>query len=697
MATQVITDPIFLDSTANDMITALEGIRDAVQPINIYLDIEMSIPVNGWSQSVPYSYTWLNQRITTECGVEVAYKDGAESVDMAYLEYEKVPGGIRFTINKLPDKAIPLVVRVINAMANAVIEPVDASLITESAVPQTANVEEALENHESRITTNANAISDIEDDIDEMNGEIELRAKSFNGIPVDETGDLKVSEIEFARQIVTDDAQQSTGEFLFRTTGGDADLEDGPAKLVSIMGRSIHTGEVAESINMTVTNASREPEQEEITATIDRDTFVAYVDESGTTTLTFTTAWSENPALYGVTVEGTPIAGDQIVIVYVKLDRGLITNSNPNKFTSTGWNLYKHTSTYSGYSGFARVKKYSTQYGFLIGGTFTSLEFSESISGSKQTITPVSGYFAIPNDGYLWVKGGVEEGANGTYILMTWSDWDGGYEGDFEKYSETVVDLSSIMTNAQFPYGLLQVGNVADEINFSMKKAISRIECIENYDEEDLQEVIESGRSYDVDETNIYVVKAFEDIYNITPTGDYTASDHGMEIIDGGTVPVFVQTLYGQNLVDKLRRDVVTKSSDLVDNLTTDDSTKALTAAQGKVLADQMAKHSYSVTPATGISDSSIVTKIGNVIYVNVSSGTGGNIPANTEKTLGTIPSEIKPSVAIFAPGVFVDGNVLNAVTVDIYIDANGNLKVRTGASVPGNGGYIQGIIVYVI
>ena len=49
-------------------------------------------------------------------------------------------------------------------------------------------------------------------------------------------------------------------------------------------------------------------------------------------------------------------------------------------------------------------------------------------------------------------------------------------------------------------------------------------------------------------------------------------------------MPVFVQTLYGQNLVDKLRTDVVTKSQDLVNNLTSDATNKALTAAQGKAL-----------------------------------------------------------------------------------------------------------------
>lgn len=407
---------------------------------------------------------------------------------------------------------------------------------------------------------------------DILDEEIGKRGKTVNGDPADENGDYKVNDVQFAHQIVSDDAQQSSGEFLFRTTGGSASLSDGPAKLVSIFGRRIHTGVVEESLQMTVNAVPREEGETPITATIDRDTFVAYVDTSGTITLSYTNAWSANPVLYGVTVEGDPVSGDQIVIVYSKEDRGLITVSNPNKFISTGWNLYNNT------LGYARVKKYSTQYGFIIGGTYTALQFSETLTGEKVTITPASGYFTVPSDGYVWVTGG--DGTT-TYILMTWSDWGEGYEGSWKAYSETSVNLATIMTN--FPNGLMQVGGTADEINFGMGKAISRIERMA-YTAENLAAVKASGRAWEADTNYIYAVRASEVVYSHSVSGDYTASDHGQEIIEGGTVEVFVQTLYGQNLVDKLRTDVLTKSQDLVNNLTTNDSTKALSAAQGYAL-----------------------------------------------------------------------------------------------------------------
>lgn len=568
-----VTDPVLLDSTGQDILDALNGIKEGVQPSNIYLDMEISIPTNGWSSSAPYTYTWLNSRITTECGVEVHFKDGAETIDMSYLEYEKTIGGIIFTIDKVPNAAVPLVIRIINAKADAIIDATSADMVTTSAVPDASNVEEALEIHQTKVTENEEDIAALEEAMETANEEIALRAKTLNGEPCDEQGDFQINEVEFAHQFVTDDAQQSSGEFLFRTTGGDASLTDGPAKLVSIQGRSVHTGEVQENINMTVTMAERGQLDEPIEATIDRDTFVTYVDESGTTTLTYTDSWSDDPADYGITVTGMPIDGDVITVVYVKGDRGIITNSNPSVFTSTGWNLYDNTSGVQR----ARVKKYSDTYGFLIGGNYSGIEFSATLNGSRETITPASGYFTVPSDGYVFVSNGDAT----TYILMTWSDWGEGYDGDLQAYTESVVDLSAIMTN--FPYGLMKVGPVADEINFSMKRAISRIERLA-YTAENLETVIALGVAYDADENYIYAVKATEDVYAITETGSYTASDHGIEFVTGGTVPVFIQTLYGQNLVDKLRTDVLTKSADLVNNLITNDATKALSAAQGYAL-----------------------------------------------------------------------------------------------------------------
>ena len=375
--------------------------------------------------------------------------------------------------------------------------------------------------------------------------EVAKRGTTVNGEGPDENGNYQVSTVDFARQIVTDKEQSSEGEYLFRTTGGDASLSDGPAKLISILGRSKHTGIVQESITMTVTPAQREEGETPITATIDRDTFVAYVSTSGTTTLTYTSSWSADPTNYGVTVTGTPISGDVITIVYVKADRGTITNSDPDTFISTGWNLYNHT------NGYAKVKKYSDTYGYRIDGTYTSIAFAETPTGTTTAITPdANGKFQITKDGYIIVTGG---NSTDTCIYPTWSDWGSGHDGSWAAYSETTIDLTTIMGN--FTYGLLQVGIYADEINFGQMKAISRIERM-SYTAENLAAAEASGRPYDADTNYIYLVRETPVEYTFsTPTGSYTASDHGTEIVDGGTVAPYITTLYGENIVEMITHD----------------------------------------------------------------------------------------------------------------------------------------------
>ena len=291
-----------------------------------------------------------------------------------------------------------------------------------------------------------------------------------------------------------------------------------------------------------------------ITATIDRDTWVTEVTTSGTTTFAFTTVWTTGGSEvdlddYGITVTNVPIAGDQISVVYVKEVRGTITNATPTSITATGWNLYNHT------AGYARVLKYSNLYGYKIGGTYTSIAWVAT--STEQNPTPITpdenGLFMITNDGYIFVTGGNN---SSTYILPTWSDWENGYEGDWEGYTTSTVTISTIMSN-YFPYGLLRVGDTRDEIDFGMKQAISRISRIA-YSAENRASAEASGRDYEFDENYIYIVRDTPTVNSITVSEEYICDDHGMEFFSGTSVAVYTEILYGQNLKDKLRRDVVT-------------------------------------------------------------------------------------------------------------------------------------------
>ncbi len=442
--------------------------------------------------------------------------------------------------------------------------------------------------------------------------------KSVNLALPDGSGNVTITVVPFAENLTTEDTKQESGTFIRRTTAGSASITDGYAWLNRMLGNSKHEGYVAEELTLNVLPATRptpagitaeldkttftaavetagtytltytdswsstpatwgvtvsgtpesgdtititwdgesDPEMSvscprtpdpAITATIDRDTFVAEVTESGTTNLYYTTEWSEDPATYGITVTGTPIAGDHLQVVYVKEERGTITQAKPTAIVGTGWNLFERT------NGYAKVVKYSDTYGYKIGGTWSSLSFKETLDSAAVEINPdANGLFNVPSDGYVIVTGGSTD----TYILTTWSDWEGGPAGGFKAYSESRCSLATIMSEC-FPYGLMKVGTAQDEIDRNAQTATSWVQRIA-YSEEARAAAETSGLQYDFDEYYIYIERDDPVVTHIELSGEYEISEHGLEYIDGTAVPMYCEILYGENLRDKLRRDVIT-------------------------------------------------------------------------------------------------------------------------------------------
>ena len=387
-------------------------------------------------------------------------------------------------------------------------------------------------------------ISQFNDNMDIIDAEMHKPPLTVNETQPDENRNIEITTVPLADNLTSDEMQINTGTYIIRTSGGEASIKNGSAMLSEIRGNMVKTGYSAQSVVMTVTGADIQD------TTIDDDAFISAVSSSsGTMTFTYTTEWSADPASYGITVDGTPENGDSIVVVYAKENRGTITTASPTSFVSTGWNLYNHV------VGYARVVDYSEEYGFMIDGTYTSLAFAETLNGEQTTITPVNGFFTVPANGYVFVTGG---DATTTEIWMTWSNWTEEPNGGvFEPYSQTSIDLSGVMVN--FPNGLMRVGNYYDEINLNTGRAYSRIEKIE-YTAENLADVIASGVPYDTDTGFIYAVLENPATYTISLDGDYTASDHGLEMFMGTTVPVTASSLYGNDLKAKLRTDVVTIS-----------------------------------------------------------------------------------------------------------------------------------------
>ena len=368
--------------------------------------------------------------------------------------------------------------------------------------------------------------------------------KTVNGDEPDENGDIAITSVDYAKNLESESSHRNKGLFIIRTAGGEGSVSNAESWLVGLKGNSSHDGYVEEMLEMHVDAMERE---NPITATIDRDTFIEYVEQSGSFQLAYSTGWSEDPELYGITVTGTPVAGDIINITYVKEERGVITVSDPQSFIATGWNLFDYS------NGYARVVKYA--YGYRVAGTYTALKYSATLTGSKTDISVVDGNFDIPADGYVWVTGG---DSSTTAIYATWEDWTEGYDGDFAAYSETEIDLSSIM-GTYFPYGLLKVGAAVDEIDLNLGQVISRVERMA-YSEANRAIAEATGREYDFDEDYIYLVRATAVVNSITLDGSFSVHDHGIEMFTQTDLEVDCEILYGNNLKNKLERDVLTVS-----------------------------------------------------------------------------------------------------------------------------------------
>ena len=439
--------------------------------------------------------------------------------------------------------------------------------------------------------TDPSAIAQLNSNMDTIDTEMHKPPLTVNGVEPDSTTrDLYLQEVPLADNLASDIAQVEDGLFIERTSGGSTSIETGDASLLFVKGNLVRSGYVAESLTHT--------ESDGLEVSIDRDTFVSYVAASGTLTFTYTTVWSADLTDYGITVTGEPQAGDTIVVVYVKEDRGTITTATPAAFESTGWNLYDNS------TGYAKVINYSNTYGYKLGGTYSLVEFAETTTGTRSAVSLVDGYFFVPADGYVFVTGGDET----TYIYATWTDWTDAYVGDFQTYTVDTISLSEAML--LFPYGLCAVGDVRDEINLNVSRCVQRIGRT-SYD--NLDTVVASGAAYIYDTNYVYYVLKNPVTTTVEIDPVYSVDDHGIEFFTGTTVPVYTQNLYGENLKDKLRTDVVTLSAQnlsstqqaqvrtnlgmtIANNLTTTSSGYVLDARQGKALKDDVATNTTDIS-----------------------------------------------------------------------------------------------------
>ena len=234
---------------------------------------------------------------------------------------------------------------------------------------------------------------------------------------------------------------------------------------------------------------------------------------------------------------------------------------------------------------------------------------------------------------------------------------------------------------AYFPYGLLRVGDIRDEIDLNTGLAISNVQRLA-YSDENLATAQASGREWEADTDYIYLERATATTNEIELDGQYDVSDHGLEYFTGTDVSVYAIIIYGNNLKNKLERDVVTKSADIVNGFDSTATDKALSANAGKVLNDHIAK----VESITGtVTDVKTLTNSGTNYEYTVSETGWYSVSVVSGNTSGASFCRITIGNTIIMQIAVSLGQYDRVLPSPVYLKAGTTIKGMAGF--PANGG----------
>ena len=151
-----------------------------------------------------------------------------------------------------------------------------------------------------------------------------------DGVPFVE-GDVAIFEVLSGKKVMmhreyplNDDEGEGNGRYLVAFLNSDTDTW--PTGTYRVETR-VSLAAVRDLISfISVVAVER---QDPITATLDEYTLLNFVTEdSGTVDLEYTTEWSEDPTDYGITIEGTPVDGDEIVVSWNKNGTGRVVDGD---------------------------------------------------------------------------------------------------------------------------------------------------------------------------------------------------------------------------------------------------------------------------------------------------------------------------------------------------------------------------------
>lgn len=297
---------------------------------------------------------------------------------------------------------------------------------------------------------------------------------------------------------------------------------------------------------------------------------------------------------YGITINNTPNDNDTIrinfvdgtpnsvvTIIYTAAEQGTINVATPTGFSATGFNQFdKETmvianATFSNgtiisgtnYIAYCRAKG-GVDNGYVAyseGEYILGIGWCEDIPtiGSVVVTTDAAVSAALASipfdeDGYVVVE------VTSTDDLCVHPKWSGAADTTYEEYVEPSIinfpmeDIEGVDLPLK-TYGMPRVGAVVDTLDLDAGIYVQRIGRLANTSA-NMGVVQGYGTAYDYDDNYIYYVLPTTVTYEINVSPDYTVNDWGTEEFLGTDIAVSTQTLYSQNLRDKLRTDVLTIS-----------------------------------------------------------------------------------------------------------------------------------------
>lgn len=376
-----------------------------------------------------------------------------------------------------------------------------------------------------------------------------------------------VDYAESTSNIVTDTQQDTTGSFMYRTSGGTASIATGKAELVSVKGNTIQETTTTVDYEVVSNNLTRNP-----TVTIAENIWLTLPWGANDGTYIFTTQAGGSvvvtdedgnvvgtPSLWATPLTGIVMVptqaatqqavGSNVTIRFSKVQTTALKTANPIEFQSVGFNQVP-----GGNGG-----KVIAGNLYRIDADYTSI-----------TVTPFDGsatYSIVPdeNEQFTPTKSGwiTIDGSGQVLVALVWSG--GKDEEPYEPMNTFNVDIPLEDKNGNAlptaSYGMPSVNNVADEINYRNKVYIQRIGRYD-YSEANLEAVQALGVDYIYDNSVIFYVLPTPVVYElnlVSTSGVYDVNDYGTEwfVKDAlGTpvdVPLTARIIYGNNLVDKLK------------------------------------------------------------------------------------------------------------------------------------------------